>query len=35
MPESTDSPRLPWRQIIKQTTVVEVDGSTMPDPETC
>jgi hypothetical protein len=27
MPESTDSPRLPWRQIIEQATVVEVDGS--------
>lgn len=34
MSESTDSPRLPWRQIVEQATVVEVDGSTMPDPET-
>jgi len=34
MPEPTDLPPLPWQQIIERATVVVIDGSTMPDPET-
>ncbi len=29
-----DSTQPPWHWIIEQATVVELDGSTLPDPET-
>jgi hypothetical protein len=34
MSEATDSTQLPWRRILEQATVVVIDGSTIPDPDT-
>jgi len=33
MSDRTDSTQPPWHWIIEQATVVELDGSTLPDPE--
>ncbi|HEV8713811.1 MAG TPA: hypothetical protein VGX03_13415 [Candidatus Binatia bacterium] len=34
MSDRTDSTQPPWHWIIEQATVVALDGSTLPDPET-
>ena len=34
MSDHTDPTQSPWHWIIEQATVVELDGSTVPDPET-
>jgi hypothetical protein len=34
MSDRTDSTQPPWHWIVEQATVVTLDGSTLPDPET-